>query len=670
MQDKSKKTIFYFITILIPIAFFVILELALRVFNYGENLKLVQTIEQDGVKYYQLNKDVGQRYFNKIPEDFIPQLYPQTFEFKKSPETFRIFLLGGSTMAGFPYELNARINSLVEDRLTKYYPDKKIEVVNVGLSAINSFSVLDFVRELVDYEPDLFILYMGHNEFYGAYGIGSIEASDENPVMIRAYYALRKSKLFLLMRSIVQKVSGLRNKPVDLPADRTLMTSMVQEKSIPFKSKSYELAKRYFEENLDRIIRTAKQNDVSILMSTIFSNLRGQKPFQSIFEDTLSGEDKQKWDQFFQEGKKQYEAKNYVKSLDAYENALQIDSSPAILHFEIGNLLLAVNDSSRAKQSFKLARDFDPVRFRASTEFNQIIKKLCQENDNPMLDMEAIFSAFSPDHIIGNELVAEHLHPNFRGYFLMAKSFAKAIIEYNFIREKAENLEVTDDEFLDLSGVTILDRAIGDFKIQKLTSGWPYDNRVSIVQYKILEVKHIVESIVSDYYYQKLSWNDAHYRLAEYFADRKSIDLAIKEYKAVLKVLPQNYFPYFKIGNLYFVENDQDKAEAWFKKALQLNPEAAFIHAKLGMVCIVKRNLKEAIKYFQQALKLENQTPQLSDKEKVYSHYYLAACLIETDRLAEAKIQLEKLLEIDPENKEAKALLSLMAQNKKIHIEF
>ena len=117
MSNRSKKIIFYFIIILIPIAFFVILELALRIFNYGENLNLVQTIEKNAVKYYQLNKNVAQRYFTKISKNLIPQLYPQTFEFKKSPQTFRIFLLGGSTMAGFPYELNVWINSLLEDRL-------------------------------------------------------------------------------------------------------------------------------------------------------------------------------------------------------------------------------------------------------------------------------------------------------------------------------------------------------------------------------------------------------------------------------------------------------------------------------------------------------------------------------------------------------------------------
>ena len=293
MSYRSRKIIFYTIAILIPIIFFVIFELILRIFHYRDNLSLALTVEQNGVKFFQLNQDVGQRYFVRTPKNLIPQLYPQTFEYKKSPQTFRIFLLGGSTMAGFPYELNARINSLLEDRLMKYYPDKKIEVVNVGLSAINSFSVVDFVKELVDYESDLFIVYMGHNEFYGAYGVGSVEGLGKHPAVIRTYLSLNKFKLFLLIRDIIQKVGGIWQKSPELTTDRTLMASMAQKKSIPLNSKDYLIARTYFTENLEKIIGITKKNNVPILISKICSNLRGQKPFQSLFSDTLSNEDRQ-----------------------------------------------------------------------------------------------------------------------------------------------------------------------------------------------------------------------------------------------------------------------------------------------------------------------------------------------------------------------------------------
>ena len=79
----------------------------------------------------------------------------------------RIFCLGESTMAGFPYDFHATAPSFLADRLQQMFPEDTIEVINVGLSAIGSYVILDFLRELAEYSPDLFIVYTGHNEFYG-----------------------------------------------------------------------------------------------------------------------------------------------------------------------------------------------------------------------------------------------------------------------------------------------------------------------------------------------------------------------------------------------------------------------------------------------------------------------------------------------------------------------
>jgi len=670
MSAKFKKIVFYLIIPIIPLLFFVTLEFLLAIFHYGDQFKLVRIVEQQGKKYYQLNKDVARRYFGRLPAPLVPQLYPQKFEYQKSAQTLRIFLLGGSTMAGFPYELNARINSLLQDRLEKYYPEKRIEVINVGLSAINSFSVLDFTRELVKYDPDLFVLYMGHNEFYGAYGVASLEGVGTSPVVMGAVHFARKFRVFWLMRSLVQKIRSIWQHPDPPGENRSLMAAMAQKQSIPMGSKAYRTAKNYFSENLGKILDIAQKNSVPILVSTLVSNLRDQPPFQSLFSDSLSRESQQRWQEHFQQGKKLTAAKDYVKALSAYERAELIDASPAVLHYEIGNLFLAVGDSVHAKQSYRRARDLDPIRFRAPSEFNQLIKSLCRKNQTPLLDLEAVFSAFSKFHIIGNELVSEHLHPNFRGYFLMAKAFARAIVEYDFFHLPASNADLPDNDFLEISKVTILDRAIGDVKIQRLTSGWPYQHPVSIIKYKSPATRQAVEAIVAEYQQQRISWNEAHYRLADYFAGKKMTDLAVKEYQSVIKVVPDNYFPYFKIGNLYFVQNLPDRAETWFKKARDLNPDAAFIYAKLGMVNIVTNHLRQAIDNFQHALELESQRPQLSQKEKVYAHYYLAACFIKFDQLDAAKAHLRKLLAIEPKHEQAQQLLSLMEQNKKIHIQF
>lgn len=668
MNVRSKKVVFYIITLLLPVLFFAIFELTLRLFQYDENLNLVLEKEENGEKYYQLNENVGKRYFTRTPAGLIPQLYPQKFEFRKSPLTVRIFLLGGSTMAGFPYELNARINSLLQDRLIHYYPDKRIEVINVGLSAINSFTVAELTEELVKYEPDLFIFYLGHNEFYGAFGVGSMESLGKVPVISRAYFALRQLKIFVLLRDIYSKVTNISNDKAATP-NRTLMASMVQKKMITFGSDDYRRAHEYFEQNMSRILGTCRKNNVQALVSTIASNLRGQAPFYSMHSDSLSEKDRNQWDTFFQYGKKYKNDGRFVLALSSFENARDIDAMPAKLHFEMGECFLGLRDSVKALACFETAKDLDGLRFRASSDINKIIKKLCTQNKVALTNIESTFASNSRYRIIGNELISEHLHPNFIGYFLMAKTFAHAIDEFNFFNTRANNLNLSDEYFKNYSCVTWIDKGIGNIKIEKLTSGWPYTQKVTMPIEADSQTKNMVELLVSQYYNKQISWNEAHNRMAAFYTENKMYPQAINEYLAVGKVVPENFFPHFKIGNIYFMQNNMSEAEKWFTLAKELNNQTPFISAKLGMVYMVKKEYPKAIGEFQRALELENQQNRLSDNEKILAHYYLAVSYVSMNQREKAKIELEQVLKMNPNHREARHLLELLAQNKNIQIQ-
>lgn len=668
MNVRSKKALFFIITLSLPVLFFVIFELALRIFQYGENLNLVLEKEENGRKFYQLNEHVAKRFFTRTPARIIPQLYPQTFEFDKSPQSVRVFLMGGSTMAGFPYELNARINSLLQDRLVHYYPDKKIEVINVGLSAINSFTVAEFTEELLKYQPDLFIFYLGHNEFYGAFGVGSMENLGKVPVISRTYMALRQLKIFVLLRDIYSKISTIGNDEADTP-NRTLMASMVQKKTIAFGSADYKRAHDYFAQNLARILETCRSNRVPALVSTIVSNLRGQPPFYSMHRDSLSEKDKAQWNTFFEYGKKYSNHRRYMLALSSYEDAKKIDAMPADLHYAMGECFLALGDSLNAKKSFQQARDLDGLRFRASTEINSIIKSVCTTHRAALIDASASFDQHSKHGIPGNELITEHLHPNFEGYFLLAKIFAQAIDEFNFFSERAKNLSYADDYFEKIAHVTLIDKCIGNIKIEKLTSGWPYTNKVTVEIQAETNINKMVHQFATQYYTGQISWNEAHNKMAAFYSDNKMYDRAIEEYLAVTKVVPDNYFPYFKIGNIHFIQNNLAEAERWFGKARELNHDATFIPAKLGMVYMLKKDYSKAIHEFEQALKLDDKKTQLSNNEKILAHYYLAVSYVSLNQRAKAKEELNEVLRLNPSHAEARHLRELLNQNKNIQIQ-
>ena len=94
----------------------------------------------------------------------------------KTPNTFRIFLMGGSAAHGIstapPYPLvhiymDQTIDFYLEQKLRLKYPDKDIEVINAAVTGYQVFQHTAYIlAELLDYHPDLIIFMDGINDHY------------------------------------------------------------------------------------------------------------------------------------------------------------------------------------------------------------------------------------------------------------------------------------------------------------------------------------------------------------------------------------------------------------------------------------------------------------------------------------------------------------------------
>ena len=89
----------------------------------------------------------------------------QSFAQPKAPNTYRIFTLGGSTTYGRPYDDNTSFSGWLRELLPAVDQSKNWEVINAGGISYASYRVAKLMEELIRYQPDLFIIYTGHNEF-------------------------------------------------------------------------------------------------------------------------------------------------------------------------------------------------------------------------------------------------------------------------------------------------------------------------------------------------------------------------------------------------------------------------------------------------------------------------------------------------------------------------
>jgi tetratricopeptide (TPR) repeat protein len=600
---------------------------------------------------YAINRSVARRYFAQAGT-VIPEPADDAFEIQKPPGTKRIFCLGESTMAGFPYDFNATAPSLLGDLLQQQLPGTHFEIVNLGLSAVGSTIVREFVDEILDYDPDLLILYVGHNEFYGAFGVGSTVSGGGSWLTRAGLYAL-KSKTYLFFRDIYVWIARTIS-PLPRKNEATLMGQVVGNQQIPFHSALYDRARSIYSDNLAAITRTARSHGVPVLFSTLVSNLRTQPPFVPLADSSRSAE----WQRLMAEGDRLRRAELPDSAFAKFRTACRVDSMNASGWFAFAQAAYTRGKYPEALAAFEHARDLDALRFRMSSEFQDDLIEWCRSEGVPLARVDSAFSACSAGGIVGNELVLEHLHPNLHGYLLMAKTWRDAIKSNGILVESTQwrtTPEIGDDEQLHRSAVTAFDSLVGAIKVKILTHSWPFAE--ASVPFEFTPTARR-DSIVYDYIRGKRFWSDARYALAEAYARARRYDLARDECLAVAKVASYSFEPLLRVADYYDAEGLSEQAKQTYRASYE-RQENPFARLKLAVLLLQGENPRGAIAQIDRALELDRSgNTRLKADATAGARYLLGVAYAKLGEFSRARQELEHALLIRPDDPEAKDLLS------------
>lgn len=570
----KKKLLFYGITISIPFLFFIITELVLRSTNYLGNTDLFVDPNIPSDEYLIPNQNFAARYFfytNVIPSPSI-----DVFLAEKPANSYRIFAMGGSTAAGYPYGFNGTFSRVVDDVLQDAMPDKNVEVVNLGISAVNTYTLYDQLDEILEHKPDAIMIYAGHNEFYGALGVGSNENLGAFPGFVRFYLKLQRFKTFLFLRTIIVdtgKWFASSFSDVESEPSGTLMERIVDSRSIELEGPKYELAMIQFQSNLSTIIETFEEEGIPVYISSIASNVKDMEPFVDITD-----------------GEQPSALATYKEAQSELEN----------------------EEFKSASQKFTLAKDLDGLKFRAPSEINAIIKNTADQHElTTYVPTNEAFENSSPNGLVGNNLILEHLHPNEQGYFLIGKSFSEVLLEdlskKNLVTNNVKNL----DSYFGEMRITYFDKRVEWHRISTLKQGFPFIQGRKPAPYQIsYSPLDYVDSLAFATVHQDLGWDRGKVSAGTYYENSGQIDKAIEEYLGLVRNQPWNDSPYVFAARLYLDKNDFEAAEPLLRKAYQLNPEEAFITKMLGAIELNRGNAVVAIGLLEQSININPRDPQ------------------------------------------------------------
>jgi tetratricopeptide (TPR) repeat protein len=666
-KGTSKKRVILFkgiSIILVPLLILFLIELLLRIFNYGNNLSLF--IEYKGDKdYLVFNPDASKKFFTE--QQIATKGNNEIFKKKKDNNTLRIFVLGESTTIGYPYFHNGSFHRWLQYRLMHTYPDKNFEIINLSLTAVNSYTVLSFAKEVVNYEPDAVLIYTGHNEFYGALGAASTQNLGSNPHIINFILSLRNLRLAQLIINFyadTKKAFGT----TDVKSGGDRMRLMVAKQEIPYHSDIYEKGVTQFRDNMDETMNLFSKRHIPLFVSNLVSNEKDLKPFISFEADSIKSPG---FKTAFNLGLKAFE-NNDLNSADTWlKKAEDIYGSSALCNYYLGQLAYKKGDFIKAKKYFLKAKDLDGLRFRAPEQFNEILILL--SNKYPeihLVDTRAAFENNTDDHIIGEELTVDHVHPNLKGYAIMSDIFYEAIKKYRIIPEVNGN-EITFKQLLHRMPENSVDSLAGVYRVLNLKKRWPYNDLHALDSVK---VESHEETLAYKLVFENIKWANIMNDLYEYYLGKRELIKARNVLENLALEYPTDARLYEQIAMLSGELNDNENVIFNFKKSFNLAP--SFNKARYLFVNYLKVDKPaDAIVYIDYAINnnssgfnlesIKNSTEQLIQLQEQYLKdttnvpvlIQIANAYSGMGNRDGASKYAEKVLKTDPANKAALLLL-------------
>lgn len=200
-----------------------------------------------------------------------PRLPFQWIAAEKPANTVRVFCFGGSATAGLGFSPRASYPSYLEGLLREAWPERRVEVINLGMVALPSRGVARLVEEAcAQYEPDLLVVYSGNNEYLEEHSKAYFRATASWSAKFRK--GLESTYLCGLLRG-----HGSDERPVistrALAANDRRVNHREMLSKVHLTLEEDERILDAYEANLRSMASSAKAAEVPLLLCTVATNV-------------------------------------------------------------------------------------------------------------------------------------------------------------------------------------------------------------------------------------------------------------------------------------------------------------------------------------------------------------------------------------------------------------
>jgi len=649
--STGRKWFFRFIALFIlPLFLLGGVEIGLRLAGYGYPTGFFKKIRRDGKDYFINNENFTLRFFP-------PQLarWPDPFLIPavKSPDTIRVFIFGESAAMG-DLQPAYGASRFMEVQLRERFPGKKFEVVNLGITAINSHVILPIARECAKHDGDFWIIYMGNNEMVGPFGTATVFGAQALPrEAAQMNIELQRTRLGQLLVATVRRLGG-NSKNTSWGGMEMFLGNRVAPDD-----RRKETVYRNFEANLRDIVRAGLNSGANVILSTVSVNLKDSPPFASLANSNLPAADRAQFDRDFAGGKLLQSQSNFLAAAVQFTQAAKLDAQYAEAHFRLAQCELALTNVA-ARDQFQIACDDDALPFRADSRINDIIRQVAQRNAGKRLslcDAERELAADSPAGIAGEDIFLEHVHFNLNGNYRLGKLWAEQVAQ----GLAAAGIESAGTNSLSWEacdcalGLTIWNRQFGlQAKIQRLgdpplSTQFNNSERIRKLQDEELQLRRLeaqlgaaerAREVFTNALARAPSDKYLYEGLANFCEANHDWPGALAAYRRMTELMPADFYACLQLGRLLGEQGQPAQGEPFLEEAAHLRPSLPTGWLELGSVMLAQQKYAAALDCLEHAIRLRPQEPS----------YVCSAgrMLAKLNRHAEAMADFRRSIQLDP----------------------
>jgi len=278
------------------------------------------------------------------------------------------------------------------------------------------------METLVRYEPDLFVIYTGHNEFLEKRTYDWVLST---PEFVRDLISLAsRLRLYSLLSDIVYGRKDVLATEVDAVLDNS-----VGPEDYHRDDAMRDAVLEHFRISLKSMTRIGQKAGTGMIFVTPASNISDFSPFKA---EPSAGLDTARIHQISLLKKsitEQLDNPDPERAADLAIQSLAIDPRDAELLFLQGRALLALGKIDDAHLAFIAARDEDIAPLRALTPMPGIVADVALENGNGLVDFARMIEDSSPDGIPGEEHFLDHVHPTIEANRMLALALIDEMIK-------------------------------------------------------------------------------------------------------------------------------------------------------------------------------------------------------------------------------------------------